>query len=279
MLRYLNIFANISSVILTKINFLKQFILISLPLFIVFSSLFGQDKGESRLFGIVTDEKGKVLNNVHVIDRTTFMGATTNISGNYDIMVNENDTVLFSYLGFKSKEFIVPTLLNENSFRLDIKMCTDTLLLKSAVVYPFPANAAALEKDLLTIEIPDTARKVELHLDMISINIEPDLNNYRTGEIKLISFGSVVSQMYDALSHEGKMKRKYQQILEHDKIDEIAAARLTDSLIMRATGLVEKREIEALREYCDLQPVFIVDATEYELYVALLDCYKSFTSQ
>ena len=85
--------------------------------------------------------------------------------------------------------------------------------------------------------------------------------------------------MYDALSHEGKMKRKYQQILEHDRIEAIAADRLSDSLIMRATGLVEKKEIEALREYCDLQAGFIVDATEYELYVALMDCYDSFISQ
>ncbi len=248
-------------------------------MFIVFSSLFGQDKGGGQLYGIVTNERGKVLNNVHVIDRSTFIGTTTNVSGNYDILVNENDTVIFSYLGFKSEEFIVPAFFKEGSFRLDIKMAMDTILLQSAVIYPFPANAAALEKDLLTIEIPDTTRKVELHLDKISIIIEPDLKNYRPGEIKLISFGSVVTQMYDALSHEGKMKRKYQQILEHDRIEAIAADRLSDSLIMRATGLVEKKEIEALREYCDLQAGFIVDATEYELYVALMDCYDSFISQ
>ena len=248
-------------------------------MFFIFSSSYGQEWEGGRIFGNVTDGNGEVLKNVHVIDRTTFIGTTTNNSGGYDILVNDNDTILFSYLGFKSEEFIVPDLLKGGSFRLDIKMAVDTLLLQSAVVYPFPANAAALEKDLLTIEIPDTARKIDLHLDNIVFEIKPDMKDYRPGDLKLISFGSVVSQMYDAFSHEGKMKRKYQQIIEHDKIEEIAAARLSDSLIMRATGLVEKREIEALRDFCDLEAGFIVAASEYELYVALLDCFKSFTSQ
>ena len=247
-------------------------------MFFVFFTATGQEDGDVLLFGEVTDEDGKTLIGVHVIDRSTLIGTTTNRSGKYGIMVNNKDTLLFSFLGFKSKEFIIPEVLKGNSLSLDIKMEMDTLLLKSAVIYPYPSDANALMKDLLTIEIPDTARKVDLHLDMAPIVVELDMNDYRLGELTLIS-APIISQIYNAVSHEGKMKRKYQQVLEREHIDKLAAARLTDSLIMRATGLVEKEAVKALREYCDLKPEFIVKSTDYELYVAILDCYKSFSSQ
>jgi hypothetical protein len=257
---------------------LKQLYLIFIPLFLVCARVSGQEEGGIVLSGKVTDELGKVLIGVHVIDRSTIIGTTTNRSGKYSIMANREDSVLFSCLGFKSREFIVPEVLKGNTLSLDIKMEMDTLLLKSAVIYPFPSDANALMKDLLTVEIVDTARKVDMHLEMVPIEIEIDMDNYRTGEMHLLSFGGA-QQIYDAISHEAKMKKKYQQVLERERIDKIAEARLSDSLIMRATGLVEKEAVRKLREFCNLQPEFIVNSTDYELYVAIMDCYASFSSQ
>lgn len=257
---------------------MKQFYLIVILLFLVFFNAVGQEEGDVLLFGEVTDEDGKTLIGVHVIDRSTLIGTTTNRSGEYRIMVNNKDSVLFSFLGFKSKEFVIPEIFEGNPLSLNVKMAMDTLLLKSAVIYPFPSDAEALMKDLLTVEIIDTTHKVDMHMEMIPIEIEIDMDDYRPGEMKLFSFGPAISNIYDAVSHEGKMKRKYRQVLDREHIDKLAAARLTDSLIMRATGLVEKEVVKALREYCDLKSEFIVNSTEYELYVAIMDCYASFSA-
>jgi hypothetical protein len=257
---------------------LKQIYLIFIPLFLVCARVSGQEEGGIVLSGKVTDELGKVLIGVHVIDRSTIIGTTTNRSGKYSIMANREDTVLFSFIGFKTREFIVPSNFKEDFCKLDMQMEMDTLLLKSTVVYPFPSDADALMKDLLTVEIVDTVRKVDMHLEMVPIEIEIDMGNYRTGEMHLLSFGGA-QQIFDAVSHKAKMKKKYQQVLERERIDKLAEVRLTDSLIMRATGLVEKEAVKALREYCNLQPEFIVNSTDYELYVAIMDCYVSFSSQ
>jgi hypothetical protein len=248
-------------------------------LLLVFARTFGQKEGGIVLSGQVTDEDGKLLVGVHVIDRNTISGTVTNRYGKYRLKADNRDTVYFSFLGFKTLEFNVPENLKEGTLKYDVQLVMDTILLKSTVVYPFPADANALMKDLLTLEIPDTAHKVDMHLEMVPIIVEIDMDKYRPGELNLFSFGSVISNVYDAVSHEGKMKRKYQQLLEHDRINELAAARLTDSLIMRATGLVEKEAIDALRQYCNLQPEFVVESSDYELYVAIIDCFKSFSQK
>ena len=247
-------------------------------MFFVFSHVSGQEEVAIVLSGKVTDDVGKVLTGVHVIDRNTISGTITNRSGKYSLMANEEDTVLFSFLGFKTREYIVPSNSKGRSLTLNVQMEMDTLLLKSTVVYPFPSDADALMKDLLTVEIVDTACKVDMHLEMAPIEIEIDMNNYRPGEMHLLSFGGA-QQIYDAVSHKAKMEKKYRQVLARERIAKLAEARLTDSLIMRATGLVEKEAVKAFREYCNLQPGFIVSSTDYELYVAIIDCYKSFSSQ
>ncbi len=257
---------------------MKQLYFITIALFFVFSHVSGQEDEGIVLSGKVTDGVGKVLIGVHVIDRNSFIGTTTNSLGKYGIMVKEEDTVLFSFLGFKTFEFTVPSDIKGGAFKFNVRMETDTLLLKSAVIYPFPSDAEALMKDLLTVEIVDTTRKVDMHLEMVPIEIEIDMDNYRPGEMHLLSFGGA-QQIYDAVSHKAKMKKKYRQVLAREKIEKMAEARLSDSLIMRATGLVEKEAVGKLREFCNLEPEFIVNSTDYELYVAIMDCYASFSSK
>lgn len=72
------------------------------------------------------------------------------------------------------------------------------------------------------------------------------------------------------------MKRKYQTVVEHDRIQKLAAEIYSDSLIFKITGLTEKKEIEDFRDYCDLNTDFILNASEYELYAAVMECYESY---
>jgi len=54
--------------------------------------------------GTITDISGTALSGVNVIEKGTSNGTITDFSGNYTIQVNENATLVFSYVGFETLE-------------------------------------------------------------------------------------------------------------------------------------------------------------------------------
>lgn len=74
--------------------------------------------------GFVTNY-GEGLVGVNVILKNGNIGTITNIDGSYEITVNPNDTLIFSYTGFKKIEIsienrsVINVVLQENTTELD----------------------------------------------------------------------------------------------------------------------------------------------------------------
>jgi len=225
--------------------------------------------------GEVSDKNGTKLPNVHIVDLNSSLATLTNLDGAFLLNVNKDDTVRFSFMGFKTKLFIVPELPADSMKFQSIILMRDTLMLERVTIYPYPATFQQFKQEFITLNLPDTARKVDLHLEDILTFINFDLKDYERGEMKLIG-GSVISMLYDKFSHEGKMRRKYHAVVEHERLQNMAAEIYSDSLIIKITGLTEKKEIEDFRDYCNLNTEFILNASEYELYAAVMECYESY---
>src|SRR5699024_5354807 len=69
-----------------------------------------ESKGQDQLTvgGIVTvQESGNTLPGVNVVVKGTTRGTSTDVNGQYEITVSENDTLLFSAVGFADQEIAV----------------------------------------------------------------------------------------------------------------------------------------------------------------------------
>ena len=60
-----------------------------------------------KLSGVVTDKAGIPFEEVTVIIKGTIRGTSTNSKGKYTLNVKPGDTIEFSYIGFKTQEFII----------------------------------------------------------------------------------------------------------------------------------------------------------------------------
>ena len=68
--------------------------------FIIFSQLI---LGQEKVIGdIENDADSKPISNVHVINLNSVIGTISNNDGVFEINASVNDTLFFSYLGFKS---------------------------------------------------------------------------------------------------------------------------------------------------------------------------------
>ncbi|MDD4698174.1 MAG: TonB-dependent receptor [Fermentimonas sp.] len=80
---------------------------------------------QRRVYGTVTDKEGESLPYVTVLVKGTNIGAVTDENGVYEINVNGNVTLIFSYMGFRDyevstdKKTKIDVVLLENSVALD----------------------------------------------------------------------------------------------------------------------------------------------------------------
>ncbi len=65
-------------------------------------SIFGQ-----QVTGVVTDDNSEPLPGVSVVKKGTTIGVVTDFDGNYSIEASNGDTLVYSYVGFDTKEIVV----------------------------------------------------------------------------------------------------------------------------------------------------------------------------
>lgn len=81
-------------------------------------------------------------------------GTVSDINGFFSLVVQKGDTIKFSYLGFKEKQYIVPKHLTVDRYSVVQLLTSDTLNLAETVIYPWPTKEMFKEAFLKTV-IPD----------------------------------------------------------------------------------------------------------------------------
>lgn len=84
---------------------------------------------QKRVYGTVTDQEGETLPYVTVLIKGTNIGTTTDENGLYEINVNGDVTLIFSYMGFRDYE-----VSTAGKTRLDVTLLENNVRLEEVVV-------------------------------------------------------------------------------------------------------------------------------------------------
>ncbi len=82
---------------------MKQTCFLTLVFFFCVTALLAQQ----TVRGVVSDDTGQALVGVNIVEKGTSNGTTTDFDGNYTISVANNATLVFSYIGYSTKEVAV----------------------------------------------------------------------------------------------------------------------------------------------------------------------------
>ncbi|WP_158839582.1 SusC/RagA family TonB-linked outer membrane protein [Polaribacter sp. L3A8] len=107
---------------------MKHLFLIMTGFLIISSSLIGQNK----VSGQITDEFGEPFPGVSVLEKNTTKGFVSDFNGKYEITVEDNATLVFRYLGYKTEEILVNGRNN-----ISLKMVVDNEGLDEIVVVAY----------------------------------------------------------------------------------------------------------------------------------------------
>ena len=136
--------------------------------------IYGQN--ENTVKGTISDEAGIPLPGVSVIIKNTTTGTATDFDGNYTIKASSSDILVFSYLGYKTKEVSVA-----GKSTVDINMAEEAGQLDEVVVIGYGSTtrrdvtgaiSSVTGEKLAAVPVPDAAQALQGQLAGVSVTTQ-----------------------------------------------------------------------------------------------------------
>lgn len=81
-------------------------------------------------------------------------GTMSDYFGFFSVVAESYDTIVFSSLGFRQSQYIIPGDLKENHYSIIQMLQKDTILLKETVIFPWP-TVEQFEIAFVNLQVPD----------------------------------------------------------------------------------------------------------------------------
>jgi hypothetical protein len=193
----------------------------------------------------VQESNGTPVAFSYVVNKTSGQGTVTDIKGICNIKALVKDSLVVSHVGYQVQRVAISSWkdsIRNNTLKLRVVLFEKVYQMAPVVVRSF--DFTKVEKDYYK----------------------------RIAEAPAPSVGSPVSYFYDMFSHEGKVKRKMQDIYEGILLEEMISERIDDDKVRKITGN-PKMTLDSIRKICFIPDHFILSSSEYDLYKRINDCY------
>jgi hypothetical protein len=187
--------------------------------------------------------------------------------------------------------FVKPPPINEI-----LKPSADALRISDLQKNPFitfdtlPATWSQFKCTFLDLPLPEEfalierfRRNMEVGKNYpVSIWYDPEENIYTRPCISsggVILSTSVIQQLYDQYSHEGKMRRKYDSIVQQDDFEQRISPKYSLALVKQIAGFTSDSTAYAFMRFCNFKNDSLLQANNYDIYWMIQNCLSQFLQQ
>ncbi|RCL71013.1 MAG: carboxypeptidase-like regulatory domain-containing protein [Cryomorphaceae bacterium] len=237
--------------------------------FIIFSQLI---LGQEKVIGVIeNDADSKPISNVHVINLNSVIGTISNNDGVFEINASVNDTLFFSYLGYKSiKVRVTNDLIKFKNSK--IKLTELAYALEEIIVTPYKLTGY-LEIDAKNVPISKSYRYNIPGLP--SKGYEAGSRN--PGALSKV-FGAIfnpVDFLYNLFGKKPKQLKKLQLMKDDFRIRELLSSKFDRETLVELLQ-IEKFDIDEILRNCSYSESFIINANDLQILEAISQCYEEF---
>ncbi|THD67485.1 carboxypeptidase-like regulatory domain-containing protein [Robertkochia marina] len=246
---------------------MKRFLLIATLFF--FASAHAQDP-ETLRGKVVNAENGVPLNNVHVVNLNQVVGTITNEGGNFEISAQPNDTLYFSFIGFKTIQIRVTNdmLKFQNT---EVQLTELAYALEQVTIRPFQLTGY-LEIDSKNIPV-NTSRRYSI--SGLDLGYEAGDRNPGAFARAMGSIFNPADLLYNLFGSKPKQMKKLRKMKEDDEIRNLLSSKF-DRQTLAALLQVEKNEIDEILRNCSYSDSFIQTANDLQILDAISQCYEEY---
>lgn len=226
-------------------------------------------EGEIRAVVINAQTSGP-LESVHVINLNKVVGTITNKKGEFAITAAVNDTLYFSYLGFKSQKIRV----TNDMFRFqDTKIALTELAyaLEEVIITPYQLTGY-LEIDVRNLPI-NTAYQYSIS----GLPTSYEAGNKSPSAVTKV-LGAIMNPadlLRNLFGKRPRQMRKLRQMKEDDDIRDLLASKF-DRETLTALLQLEKIDIDDILSNCNYSKSFITTANDLQILDAISSCYEEY---
>ncbi len=226
----------------------------------------------------VTTIKGKVVNasnnvslsNVHVVNLNSVKGTLTDEEGDFGIRATVNDTLYFSYLGFKSiRVRVTNDWLKFGEIR--IKMTELSVALEEVVVRPIQLTGY-VEVDAKIIPIYDNHR-----YRIAGLGSGYEGGGSQPGAVSKVlnSIFNPADFLYNVFGKRSHDMKKLRKMKDDDEIRNLLESKYDRETLMAVLQL-EKVDIDEILVNCSYSKDFIRTANDLQILDAISECYEEY---
>jgi hypothetical protein len=226
-------------------------------------------EGEIKAVVINAQTSGP-LESVHVINLNRVVGTITNKKGEFAISAAVNDTLYFSYLGFKSQKVRV----TNDMFRFqDTKIALTELAyaLEEVIITPYQLTGY-LEIDVRNLPI-NTA--YQYSISGLPTSYEAGNKNPSAVTKVLGAIMNPADLLRNLFGKRPRQMRKLRQMKEDDDIRDLLASKF-DRETLQALLQLEKVDIDDILSNCNYSKSFITTANDLQILDAISSCYEEY---
>ncbi|RMA64614.1 carboxypeptidase-like protein [Ulvibacter antarcticus] len=219
---------------------------------------------------VLNDANDEALENVNIVNLNKVKGTTTDSEGAFKVRAAVNDTLYFSYLGFKSIRVRVTNDWLKYG-EIKIKMTELGIALEEVVVRPIQLTGY-VEVDARIIPIYDNYRYRIAGLG----------SGYEGGSTQPGAVNKVLSAifnpadfLYNVFGKRPKQMRKLRQMKEDDDIRNLLQSKFDRETLMAVLQL-ERVDIDEILNKCSYSSDFIKTANDLQILDAISECYEQY---
>lgn len=227
---------------------------------------------ETQIFTaiVVNAQSDRPLESVHIVNLNKVLGTITNNKGEFSISASVNDTIYFSYLGFKSQKIRV----TNDMFKFkDTKVALTELAyaLEEVIVRPYQLTGY-LEIDVKNIPINNAYQ-----YSISGLNVGYEAGNKNPSAVTKV-LGAILNPadlLRNLFGKKPNQMRKLRQVKEDDAIRDLLASKFDRETLIELLQ-IEKMDIDDILNNCNYSKSFITTANDLQILDAISSCYEEF---
>lgn len=247
-------------------------ILLSLIPLLGFSQVEGDKAQEVKDFTatVINAQTEYPLESVHVVNLNQVKGTITNQDGKFTIPAAVNDTLYFSYLGFKTQKVRV----TNDMFRFgdtEIALTELAYALEEVVVTPYQLTG------YLEIDVKNLPVNNAYQYSISGLNTSYEAGNKSPSAVTKV-LGAILNPadlLRNLFGKKPRQMRKLRQIKEDDNIRDLLASKFDRETLTELLQL-EKVDIEDILNNCNYSKSFIKTANDLQILDAISSCYEEY---
>ena len=219
---------------------------------------------------VINAQTGGPLESVHVINLNKVIGTITNKKGEFAITAAVNDTLYFSYLGFKSQK----VRITNDMFRFQetkIALTELAYALEEVIITPYQLTGY-LEIDVRNLPI-NTA--YQYSISGLPTSYEAGNKNPSAVTKVLGAIMNPADLLRNLFGKRPRQMRKLRQMKEDDDIRDLLASKF-DRETLQALLQLEKVDIDDILSNCNYSKSFITTANDLQILDAISSCYEEY---